>query len=98
MLEHDVISIHPDYRGMDDRDILRWANSENRILITSDKDYGDLAFREGETHKGIILFRVGDQTPRYKIGVLRFLTHFLSRLLEGSFTVVSDSKVRLTLQ
>ena len=97
MLEHDVISIHPDYRGMDDRDILRWANSENRILVTSDKDYGELVFREGEPHKGIILFRVGDQTPHYKVEVLRFLTYFLSSLLEDSFTVVSDSKIRITL-
>ena len=64
MLEHDVISIHPDYRGIDDRDILRWENSENRILITSDKDHGDLVFLQEEPHKGIILFRAGNQTPR----------------------------------
>ena len=97
MLEHDVISIHPDYRGMDDRDVLRWANSDNRIPVTGDKDYGELVFREGEPHKGIILFRMSNQTPRYKIGILRLLTYFLSPLLEGSFTVVTDSKIRITL-
>ena len=97
MLEHDVISIHPDYRGMDDRDILRWANADNRILVTSDKDFGELVFREGEPHKGVILLRMSDQTPVNKIEILRLLTFWLSPLLEGSFTVVTDSKIRITL-
>ena len=97
ILEHDVISIHPDYKGMDDRDILRWANADNRILVTSDKDYGELVFREGEPHRGIILFRVSNQTPHHKIELLRLLTYSLSPLLEGSFTVVTDSKIRITL-
>ena len=95
--EHDVISIHPDFRGMDDQVILRWANSDNRILITSDKDYGELIFREGESHQGLILLRMANQTPGNKIEALRLLINSLSPLLEGNFTVVTDSKIRITL-
>ena len=92
ILEHDVISIHPNHKGMADQDILRWANFDNRILVTSDKDYGELVFRDGEPHMGVILLRMSDQTTAHKIAILRLLTYVLSPLLEGSFTVVTDQK------
>ena len=97
MREHDVISIHPDFRGMDDREILSRANAENRILVTSDKDFGELVFREGAPHRGVILLRMSDQTVSRKIEILQLLTDFLSPLLEGSFTVVTDRKIRVTM-
>ena len=97
VLEHDVISVHPDHKGMADIDILQWANFDNRILVTSDKDYGDLVFRDKEPHKGIILLRMSDQTTLHKLAILRLMTYVLSPLLEGSFTVVTDPKIRITM-
>ena len=82
---------------MADLDILRWANSDNRILVTSDKDYGELVFRDGEPHKGVILLRMSDQTTAHKMAILGLLSSVLSPLLEGSFTVVTDPKIRITM-
>ena len=82
---------------MADYDILRWANFENRILVTSGKDYGDLVFRDGEPHKGIILLRMSDQTTPHKLAILSLMTNILAPLLEGSFAVVTDPKIRITM-
>jgi predicted nuclease of predicted toxin-antitoxin system len=58
-LGHDVAWIRTDAPGSKDRDILRRAESELRILLTFDKDFGDLAFQFGlPAACGIVLFRL----------------------------------------
>lgn len=47
-LNHDVISINDTNRGMNDQQILQKAARENRILITNDKDFGDMVIRKKE--------------------------------------------------
>ncbi len=56
---HDVIWIRTDAPGSKDPDILKRAVAENRILLTFDKDFGDLAFQFGlPATCGIVLFRL----------------------------------------
>jgi len=38
-----------------DSDVLARASSEGRILVTNDKDFGELAFRVGQVHQGVLL-------------------------------------------
>lgn len=42
---HDVLSVKESMRGMDDAAILARAQSESRLVVTQDKDFGELAFR-----------------------------------------------------
>lgn len=45
-LGHDITTIVEDYtRSTEDPDILAIANRENRVIITNDKDFGELIFR-----------------------------------------------------
>ena len=56
---HDVAWIRTDAPGSKDRDILNRAMSEHRILLTFDKDFGDLAFQfRLPATCGIVLFRL----------------------------------------
>jgi predicted nuclease of predicted toxin-antitoxin system len=55
---HEVFSVFDEARGMDDEEILRKAHSGDWILITNDKDFGELVHREGRPHCGIVLLRV----------------------------------------
>jgi predicted nuclease of predicted toxin-antitoxin system len=59
---HDVISISPDRKGISDKEILKIAVSEERILITNDKDFGELIFKNNHSHCGVILLRLSDET------------------------------------
>jgi predicted nuclease of predicted toxin-antitoxin system len=55
---HDVAWIRTDAPGSKDPDILHRAVVENRVLLTFDKDFGDLAFQFGlPATCGIVLFR-----------------------------------------
>ena len=51
---HDVIWAGDWESDPGDREILRIADAEHRVLVTLDKDFGDLAIREGQSHCGII--------------------------------------------
>lgn len=56
---HDVAWIRTDAPGSKDPEILRRAVSEQRVLLTFDKDFGDLAFHFGlPASCGIVLFRL----------------------------------------
>jgi len=57
---HDVLAVKETLRGEDDPTILARAQAETRIVVTQDKDFGELAFRRGlPAQCGVILFRLG---------------------------------------
>jgi len=41
---HNVVWVRTAKPGIEDRAILEWAQTENRLLVTLDKDFGELAF------------------------------------------------------
>lgn len=59
-LGHDVTAIGHAYPfALADRDILQIATREQRVILTNDKDFGDLIVRDRLEHAGVILFRLG---------------------------------------
>src|SRR6266403_3425258 len=50
--KHEVFSVYDEARGLDDDSVIRRAGTENRILITNDKGFGEKVFRAGVTHAG----------------------------------------------
>jgi predicted nuclease of predicted toxin-antitoxin system len=91
---HEVYSVFDEARGMADEEIIRKAFSENWILITNDKDFGEKVFRDGRHHKGIILLRLEDETANSKIRVLSRLIENYPDRLQNSFIVVTESQIR----
>jgi predicted nuclease of predicted toxin-antitoxin system len=72
------------------------ARAENRILITFDKDFGELVFRHGlPATTGVILFRIS--APSAEV-VARVATAVLSQRTDwaGHFSVVDDQRIRMT--
>ncbi|MBI2595819.1 DUF5615 family PIN-like protein [Candidatus Daviesbacteria bacterium] len=66
----DVISAIEVALNKPDSDILDIANKENRILLTMDKDFGELVFKEKLVHFGVILLRLKDESVENKKKVL----------------------------
>lgn len=88
-LGYDVISVIEVALSKPDPDILNIANKENRILLTTDKDFGELVFKEKLIHSGVILLRLKDESVRNKKRVL--LRELKSgKNFEGKFTRVRD--------
>ena len=53
----DVVSVIELSPGLKDREVLDLANREGRIIVTFDKDFGELVVRERARVKGLILLR-----------------------------------------
>jgi len=94
----DVVSILDGMSGMKDFLILKKALEENRIVITSDKDFGDLVFQRKMPHVGIVLLRLQNNSPKNRIAALErvFNEHFNE--LQDAFIVVSDAGTRVIKQ
>lgn len=88
-LGYDIISVTEVALSHPDIDVLVIANKEKRILLTTDKDFGELVFKEKLTHFGVILLRLKDESVKNKKKVL--LRELESgKNFEGKFTRVRD--------
>jgi len=92
---HEVFSVYDEVRGLDDESIIEKANRENYVLVTNDKDFGELVFRKRKPHKGVVLLRLEDERSKNKIAVLhRVLESYSDKLLDN-FIIVTEKTVRI---
>ncbi len=88
-LGFDIISVAKFARGDSDKKILEIANKQGRILVTLDKDFGELVFKEKLIHSGVILLRLKDESidnkKRVLLRALRSKQDF-----QGKFTVIKE--------
>jgi predicted nuclease of predicted toxin-antitoxin system len=91
---HDVFSVKESMRSMPDDAILSRASDEQRILLTCDKDFGELAVRFKKPAHGIILFRLEGEQP--EMDNTRMLHVIDSRDdWEGHLSVVTNTRIRM---
>jgi predicted nuclease of predicted toxin-antitoxin system len=85
----------PDYNcEMNDADLLAMANNEKRILITNDKDFGELVFLRKQNAFGIILLRVKAQNTKMKVALLEKLILNYKKKLPNHFIRISKNKFK----
>ena len=92
---YDIVSIIEDSPGAEDLEVLTKANRGKRILITADKDFGNLIYQHNFPHKGVILLRLIDETNKNKIRVLSSLFKTYKKELKNKFVVATEDKVRI---
>ncbi|MBS3088553.1 DUF5615 family PIN-like protein [Candidatus Pacearchaeota archaeon] len=81
--------------GASDEEVLEFAEKENRILITNDKDFGELIFRLRMPSSGVILFRLNLDTSKQKIKYLSYLLENFQDKLQENFVVITEGQVRI---
>ncbi len=94
---HDVFCIFTQARGLDDVNILNKACNESYVIITSDKDFGELVYKDKLPHKGIVLLRLTDGSVKNRIKVISTLISNYSENIINHFTVVTDNGLRIVL-
>jgi predicted nuclease of predicted toxin-antitoxin system len=87
-----ITSINP---NMPDSDILHIAENEERMVITMDKDFGDLVYHSGKAHKGVLLLRLEDATGDEKVLVMQFIIDNFKEQIEGKFCVFKNGRLRI---
>jgi len=92
---HDVAWVRTDSPGSSDDAVIERAAAEARVLITFDKDFGEMAFRRGlSSPSGVILFRISQDSPSH---VAQVSVTVLERPMnwEGKFSVVQEGGIRI---
>lgn len=63
---HDVVAIAEVAKGEPDEQVLERALNEKRVLITEDRDFGELVYARGRSSAGVILVRFHSRARRAK--------------------------------
>lgn len=94
---HDVFHIAESSRGVADDEILEKANNEDRILITRDKDFGELVYKNKMLHAGIVLNRLHVLSTEKKIEIILNVIDEFGEELKGKFTVIEPGNIRFRI-
>jgi predicted nuclease of predicted toxin-antitoxin system len=94
-LGHNVTAIaHDSPASIEDQTVLTVATHEKRILITNDRDFGELIFRQQLHHSGVIFLRMRGQTVEDKQTRLgQVIAEYADQL--HHFLVVTPKRVRV---
>lgn len=74
LIGFDVLSVREEgWFGTKDVELLRRANTDQRVIVTHDADFGLLAIRQGHPVYGILYFRPGHMKPEQTVAMLQSL-------------------------
>lgn len=92
---YDVISILHLDPEMADVDILAIAEREERMVITMDKDFGELVYRSRKQHRGVLLLRLEDATGEEKVKVVEEILAGYAEEIADCFCVYQFGRLRI---
>jgi predicted nuclease of predicted toxin-antitoxin system len=91
---HDLLFVPELMAGATDEAVLARAFDERRILLTEDKDFGELVYRLQLPARGIVLMRFDPADRARKIPRMRALIAYYGSRLEGLFVTLEADKIR----
>ena len=92
---YDITAIIEDSPGIPDTAVLARAADEKRIILTFDRDYGELIYRRGlRSPSGVIYLRFQPQAPTEPAELLLNLFQTDHIEFEQRFTVVERDQIR----
>ncbi|MBU2521026.1 MAG: DUF5615 family PIN-like protein [Proteobacteria bacterium] len=81
--------------SISDDEVLQIANNETAPLITSDKDFGELVFRQLLVSYGVILVRLSGLSTELKANIVSSTIINHENEILGNFTVILPSRIRI---
>ncbi len=90
---HDVVHVAELDPGIPDETVLEKANQNKALLLTTDKDYGELIFRQNLIFAGVLLIRLTGLSQTEKARIVSSIVYPLRsgfRFSEPDFTRTLD--------
>ena len=87
-----VIEMEP---SISDDEVIRRANHETALLLTADKNFGELVFRQGRVVYGVVLIRLSGLSPQHKAKAVAIAIREHADELAQNFTVITPGAVRI---
>jgi predicted nuclease of predicted toxin-antitoxin system len=91
---YDTKTVRSINQRMQDQEIIRLAALEKRIVITMDKDFGELVYHSEMEHRGILLLRLEDATGSEKQQVIAKILARYADKITNNFCVYQNKKFR----
>jgi predicted nuclease of predicted toxin-antitoxin system len=91
----EIFSVAEECPGIADEEVAGLCSEGQRILLTFDKDFGELVFRRGlSAGSGVVLFRLIPESPEEAADVALALVKSQPDL-SGNFCVVTRDRIRV---
>jgi predicted nuclease of predicted toxin-antitoxin system len=81
--------------GSSDKDVLAAANETQNLLLTCDKDFGELVYRQGLTNSGVVLIRLDGLSAESKASIVSRTMNDHILEMQEAFTVISPGMLRI---
>lgn len=94
-LGHDVVWAAEQSRGASDEALVTLARDDNRVIITSDRDFGELVFRRGARPPGVVLLRIRSRSASALLRAFQEHWPTVEARLPGHFIVFSRGRIRV---
>ena len=91
----EIISIRKINHEMPDSDILKLAIQEKALIITMDKDFGELVYKHFSFHHGVLLLRLEDAVSEEKLSVIQNIFPLRYLQIRNNFCVYQNGKLRI---
>jgi len=91
---HDVVYVAEIAQQTDDIALTQWAWRESRLLLTEDKDFGEILLRQKRIVPGLVLLRIAPEQRAQMWPRLRDAIERLGRELHGHHTVIDINRIR----
>jgi predicted nuclease of predicted toxin-antitoxin system len=92
---HTVEAAEDAAPGAPDDDVLARAVAAGQVLVTADKDFGDLVHRLRRVHAGVVLLRLAGLSSADRAEAVSAVFRDRAADLPGSFTVIEPDAVRV---
>ena len=90
-----VVSISEDCPGIKDTEVLKIAADRQCLLITEDKDFGELTYRLKLVNSGILLIRLSDMARKERIKLVTAIVEKNFDKLNRNFSVLTKNGLRI---
>ena len=95
---HNVVYVSDMDPGISDDLVLSTANNMRALLVTADKDFGELVFRRQQINAGVLLIRLAGLSPQSKAELVAGAVRDHADELPGAFSVLSRGMIRIRNQ
>ena len=92
---HSVWAVVEMDAGIADDLVLDHANQQNAVLLTADKDFGELVFRLKRLNLGVVLVRLAGLPPKRKAEVVARVISEKGEELKEAFSVITANALRI---
>ncbi len=95
LMGHNVEYVAEMDAGISDDEVLKMANEKTALLLTADKDFGELVFRQRRVTSGVVLIRLAGLPPTRKAEIVISAIKKHGLELEESFSVITPGSIRI---